>query len=489
MKIVFTHAYFMADDPKEQKINKPYPPLGLLYLSAWLDQHGYENQVFDSTFSSASDQHQYLLEYQPEIIAIYTNLMTKLQVIELVRFIRGQKELSDSLVVLGGPDITYNIENYLATGANVLIVGEGEQSMLEVVQAHERGLSPQFGHIPGLAYQDEEGNIIRTIKRSHLRKIDELPLPNRSKIDLQRYLDLWKKHHGYSSISLSTQRGCPYTCKWCSTAVYGQSYRRRSPEMVANEMVQLKAQYNFDQIWFVDDVFTVSHKWMAAFLEELRRRNVQIPFECIARADRLNEDVVQMLADAGCFRVWIGAESGSQRIIDAMDRRVKAEQVQDMIIAARSKGVQTGTFIMLGYPGETEADIEATVQHLCRANPDLFTITVAYPIRGTQLYHDIEDRLTNDPDWFSSTDRDLEFERTYTRKYYDFAVRYVVNQVHAHKQVVEGKSWSVARFKFGLKASLARVGMWWYRITSTNQSRHGVPETLSQPSNAALPKS
>ncbi|MEL6638104.1 MAG: radical SAM protein [Bacteroidota bacterium] len=478
MKVLFTHAYFMNDDPKEQKVNKPYPPLGLLYLSAWLDQHGYDNEVYDSTFSNRQHQRDYIQQFQPDVIAIYTNLMTKLAVIELVRELRAQPQLAGCTIVLGGPDVTYNIENYLATGADVLIIGEGEQSMLEVVQAAERGLAPHFGHIPGLAYRDDQGHIIRTVKRGHLRQIDDLPFPNRHKIDLDQYLRLWKKHHGRSSISLSTQRGCPYTCRWCSTAVYGQSYRRRSPALVVEEMIQLRQRYDFDQIWFVDDVFTVSHKWLAQFRDEIQRRRVDLPFECITRADRLTEEVVEMLAEAGCFRVWIGAESGSQRIIDAMDRRVKAERVQDMIIAARQRGIETGTFIMLGYPGETEADIATTLAHLCRANPDWFTITVAYPIRGTSLFHDIEDRLTKDPDWFSSTDRDLDFARTYPRPYYDFAVRWVVNGVHLHKQSLKGQAFRPTALKLRLKIAAARLGMWWFRITAPKEPAHGIPSKL-----------
>ncbi len=487
MKVLFTHAYFMNDDPKEHKVNKPYPPLGLLYLSAWLEQHGYDNEVFDTTFSSREAQRTYLQEFQADVIAIYTNLMTKLGVIELVRYIRNDPALKDSLIVIGGPDVTYNIENYLATGADVLIIGEGEQSMLEVVQAQERGLRPHFGHIPGLAYRDDQGNIIRTVKRGHLRQIDELPIPNRHKIDLNRYLNLWKKHHGRSSISLSTQRGCPYTCRWCSTAVYGQSYRRRSPAKVVDEMLHLQEQYDFDQFWFVDDVFTVSHKWLAAFRDEIQKRAVNIPFECITRADRLTEDVVQMLADSGCFRVWIGAESGSQKIIDAMDRRVKAEQVQDMIMTAKEKGIETGTFIMLGYPGETEADIEATLQHLRRANPDLFTITVAYPIRGTSLYHDIEDQLIKNPDWFSSTDRDLDFTRTYPRIYYDFAVRWVVNGVHLHKQKLAGRAFSRTAIKLRIKITAAWLAMRWFRFSAPKGSTHGIPSNLPSTSKPVLP--
>ena len=321
-----------------------------------------------------------------------------------------------------------------------------------------------FQTINGLAFRLADGTVHRTALREKIRDLDALPFPNREKIELGKYLDAWKRAHGHSAISLSTQRGCPYTCRWCSTAVYGQSYRRRSPKAVVDEIEWLQTHYNFDLIWFVDDVFTVSHKWLQSFHDELRERQVQVQFECITRADRLNDEVVQLLKACGCFRVWIGAESGSQRIIDAMDRRVDVGQVRDMIRAARQAGIQAGTFIMLGYPGETEADIRETVEHLKASNPDLFTITVAYPIKGTGLYEQVEAKLHSLQPWAERTDRELDFPRTYPRQYYDFAVRWTVNSVYWHKARLAGRSFSRSGLFYLGKILLARVGMFWWRF-------------------------
>jgi len=440
---------------------KPYPPLGILYLSAWLELHGVDNEVFDTTFSSREKLHVYLLERQPRIVALYVNLMTKLNIIRIIRFIREQESLKDTRIVLGGPDVTHNVDGYIQAGADIIVIGEGEQTMLDLAMLPDAGL---LATIPGIAFLLEDGSVHKTAAREKLRDLDELPLPNRQKIDLQLYLNAWKQAHGHSAVSLSTQRGCPYTCRWCSTAVYGQSYRRRSPQAVVEEIQWLQARYDFDLIWFVDDVFTVSHKWLAEFRDVLRQRNAQVQFECITRADRLNEDVIQILKECGCFRVWIGAESGSQRIIDAMDRRVDVHQVRAMIKSARRAGIQAGTFIMLGYPGETEADIRETVEHLKDADPDLFTITVAYPIKGTGLYQDVEDSATTLAPWAERTDREIDFQRNYPRRYYDFAVRWTVNSVHFHKAKRAGKQFGPGGLKFWAKATLAKAGMWWWRI-------------------------
>ena len=469
MNVLFTHGYFLHEDPKEQVIMKPYPPLGLLYLSAWLDLHRVENEVFDTTFSTKDDLKRCLLEHRPRMVALYVNLMTKLNVIEIMHFIRSETTLQHCLIVLGGPDVTHNAADYLACGADLIVLGEGEQTMLEIAQAaaHQPvdNLSPVFGHIPGLAFLLPEGTVFKTAAREKLRDIDRLPFPNRHKINLQFYLDAWKKAHGHSTLSISTQRGCPYTCRWCSTAVYGQSYRRRSPQNVVDEIETLQKNYSFDLIWFVDDVFTVSHKWLGEFRDELKKRDLNIHFECITRADRLNEEVIGVLKESGCFRVWIGAESGSQRIIDAMDRRVDVGQVREMIKAARRAGIQAGTFIMLGYPGETEADIRETVRHLKDSNPDLFTITVAYPIKGTGLYEEVQLTSVASLPWQESTDRDMDFQRTYPRRYYDFAVRWTVNAVHLHKAYLAGKLFSTKGLKLIVKAGIARAGMVWWRLT------------------------
>jgi len=267
-----------------------------------------------------------------------------------------------------------------------------------------------------------------------MKDLSELPLPNRAAIPVKKYLETWKTNHGMSSMTISTQRGCPYTCKWCSTAVYGQSYRRRPAELVAEELLMLKNTYNPDSIWFVDDVFTVSHKWIKSFHKEVIKQNAIIPFECITRAERLNDEVLQLLKEAGCYRIWIGAESGSQKIIDAMDRRVDVDVVKEAIQKTNAIGMETGTFIMVGYPGEDEKDINETITYLKAANPTHFTITVAYPIKGTSLYNEIEDKITVQPNWETSTDREIDFTRTFSRKFYDYAVRRIVNEVNYSKE-------------------------------------------------------
>ncbi len=457
MSIVLTHGYFIEEDAVEQKIMKPYPPLGLLYISAYLEQNNVEHEVLDSTFSSEEKWFDFMKLKQPKVIALYTNLMTKVKILYMIDKLKSMEEFKETKILLGGPDLTYNWENYLTNGADFLVIGEGEETFLEF--SREFFGKQEYNKVPGLAYVNKEGGFVKNLARIKIKQVDELPHPNREKIDLSQYLKVWKENHGKSTLNISTQRGCPYTCQWCSTAVYGQSYRRRSPIKVVDEVEYLIETYNPDALWFVDDVFTVSHKWIAAFSAEMERRGISIPFECITRAERMNETVLQQLKTAGCFRIWIGAESGSQRIIDLMKRQVDINKVSDMMKLTKKYGIETGTFIMVGYPTETKEDIQLTIDYLKEANPDIFTITVAYPIKGTRLYNQIEPFITQQPDWKTSTDRQIDFQRTYPRRYYDFAVRRIVNEVNFHKEKVKGNLISKQAALFKLKSILSAYRM------------------------------
>jgi radical SAM superfamily enzyme YgiQ (UPF0313 family) len=463
MNVLLTHGYFLEEDAHEQLIMRPYPPLGILCISAYLEAQGIRHEVYDTTFSTKKDFKKYLQESKPGIIGLYVNLMTKPNVLEIIQYIKTNSPLC--IVILGGPEVRYSAENFLKHGADYIVLGEGEETMAELMSnllLNSTPMEKDFSLISGLAFMDKS-NFIQTPEREKIKDLDHFPIPNRKKIDLQLYLKAWEKHHGKNAISVSTMRGCPYTCKWCSRAVYGLSYRRRSPEKVVEELALIKKEYNPDSLWFVDDVFTISHKWLEGFHVALKEKNLLIPYECITRADRMNEAVIKMLKETGCFRVWIGAESGSQKVIDLMDRRVDVRQVREMILLTKKYGIETGTFIMLGYPGETEEDIEETIQHLKQSNPDHFTITVAYPIRGTELYEEVEALQTSTLDWSTTTDRQIEFKRAYSRRYYDFAVRRVISEVDYFK--ARNNSLPVKAAKLKMKSMVSKVGMRWSRIT------------------------
>ncbi len=450
--IVLSHGYFLEEDEKERTIMRPYAPLGLLYISAYLESKGIEHEVYDTTFSTFEKFKKNLLDKKPGLIGLYTNLMTKINVLKIVRFIKNESTLMHCKIILGGPEIKHNAKNYLSCGGDLLVAGEGELTFFEICE-HFIATGNISYNINGTVYLENDVPIFNE-ERALVKDINSLPMPARKKIDLTLYADVWKKHHGFSTFSVSTMRGCPYTCKWCSRAVYGGSYRRRSAKLVVDELEYLKLNYEPDRIWFVDDVFTINHKWLREFRDEVLNRSIIIPYEIITRADRMSEEVITILKETGCFRVWIGAESGSQKIIDAMDRRVDVALVREMIIKTMAAGMEAGTFIMLGYPGENKKEIKETIEHLKAASPSFYTITIAYPITGTPLYNDIEETIESNAAWDSITDRDYDFKRNHSKRYYRNAIRWVNNEVNFTKT-----NSALNKVKFKTKSYLSQALM------------------------------
>jgi len=459
--ILLTHGYSLFDDPHELKVMKPYPPLGILYNAAYLKRAGFDVRVFDTTFSSIAEFKAYLTRERPPVVGLYTNLMTKFNVLKMIALCQQ----AGATVILGGPEPANYLDEYLARGADVIVIGEGEATLAELLPRLSKDGAHRLEGIAGVAYRREDGSIERNTARSYLPDLDALPDPDRDAIDLDRYVATWRTHHGAGSASLICARGCPYHCEWCSHAVYGHSHRRRSPQRVAAEVEHLLARYQPDQLWYADDVFTIKHSWLFEYATELKRRNLRVPFECISRADRLNEQVIDRLAEMGCYRLWIGSESGSQNVLDLMKREVSVEQVQAMTRALKKRGIQTGMFIMLGYEGEDERDLEATVEHLKQAAPDVFLTTVAYPIKGTPYYAKVTDRVLARSEWEQRSDRDLSVKGRHSPRYYSFATRWMVNAVRLDRISRAGRN-PIELVKAAANLAAGRVGM---RLTASER--------------------
>ncbi len=304
MRLLLTHGYFLAEDPKEQQIMKPYPPMGILYLSSYLRGKGFDVEIYDSTFGAREELVDILRRGPAGVLGIYGNLMTRPNVLALTECARE----AGWLVMLGGPEPSNYADEYLNAGADLVVAGEGElavEMLMQVEFARER-----WAAIPGLLYRATDGSLSNTGPAELLHDLDAQPWPDRERIDLSLYLDTWRKHHGVGSVSVITARGCPYRCNWCSHSVYGHTHRRRSPHAVVEEIAWLVDRYHPEMLWIADDVFTIHHGWLTEYAAEMARLGIRLPFECITRADRLNEKTAQLLADLGCMRVWIGSESG-----------------------------------------------------------------------------------------------------------------------------------------------------------------------------------
>ena len=449
-QILLSHGYFLELDPIERKVMRPYPPLGLLYLSAYLKRAGRKVSVFDSTFSTPERLIETLRESRPRFLGLYANLMTRSRIVGLMAQAR---ELSIP-VIAGGPDASGNAESYLTHGASVVVRGEGEVTLNELLERWTGDTPPT--DVAGTSVRIGD-SITHAPDRALIPSLDGHPWPDREAIALDPYLAAWRQHHGYGSVSLITARGCPYTCRWCSRAVYGESHRRRPVDDVVAEIEFIQKRYAPEKLWFVDDVFTIHKGWTIEFAGKMKARGIRIPFECISRAERVDEQVAEALSDLGCFRVWIGSESGSQRILDAMDRRVKVETVQKATHMLRRKGIEVGFFIMVGYEGEEDQDLVATVEHIRKSAPDVVLTTTSYPIRGTDYAKDVGDRAVNEKPWAVASDRETLIRGRRSSRYYASARVWIENDAEAHRLRRLGRS--LEALKPGLRAALARLNM------------------------------
>jgi anaerobic magnesium-protoporphyrin IX monomethyl ester cyclase len=423
-QVLLGQAYSLRLDPKLAKAAQPCAPLGTLYAAAVLRQRGYSTALFDSMLATSAEEWPARLDRErPRFAVLYEdsfNYLTKmclgrvraagLQMIEQARR-RG------ATVVVAGSDATDHPEVYLAAGAEAVILGEGEATLPEVLDALSGG-GRDLRDVAGLALRDAEARAVRTAPRPILRDLDALPRPAWDLVDVERYRRIWRRRHGYYSMSVAASRGCPYHCNWCAKPIYGQRYSIRGPRAVAEELSWLAATYAPDHVSFADDIFGLRPQWVEEFAAEAERLGLRLPFKCLCRADLLGERTVDALRRAGCRTVWLGAESGSQAVLDAMEKGTRVEQVRAAAERLHAAGVEVAFFLQFGYPGETLADIERTRQLVRDCRPHDIGISVAYPLPGTPFYARVEDQLGRKRNWDDSDDLAMMYRGPFPTRFY-----------------------------------------------------------------------
>jgi len=437
-RILFTHSYFLRFDPKQWQTGQPYPPLGTLYAASLMRENGYEVYLFDTMFVGNSYEAEKAIKANnPDIFVIYDdgfNYLTKMCLTNM----RGaafsmckMAKHNGCRVIVSSSDSTDRYREYLAEGADFVIIGEAERTLLELTD-HIKAGKTDYILIPGLAFVND-GEIIKTPGRPVLRDLDSLPLPAWDLVDMELYRDTWLKSSGYFSLNMSTTRGCPFKCNWCAKPIYGNRYHSRSPENVLGEIKLLKQKYHIDHIWFCDDIFGLKPSWAVAFAELLQKEDIDIKFKIQSRADLMvQEDTVNTLAEAGCTEVWIGAESGSQMILDAMDKGITVDQIRRATLLMKQNGIKPSFFIQFGYPGEMKDDIRLTIAMINELLPHEIGISVSYPLPGTSFYEKVKAELKAKTNWTDSDEMALMFGNTFTPSYYKQLHRYVHQNYHKH---------------------------------------------------------
>jgi anaerobic magnesium-protoporphyrin IX monomethyl ester cyclase len=437
-KILFSHSYFLRFDPKQWATGQPYAPIGTLYAAALLREKGFEVAFYDTMFAYGPGELAPVLEKNmPAFFVIYDdgfNYLTKMCLTNMreaaFTMIKLAKE-KGCTVIVSGSDSTDHYEKYLEQGADFVLTGEAEMTLLELVQATEAGNTDCSG-IPGLAYS-RDGRVIKTAKRNVLKDLDSLPLPAWDLVTIEPYRQLWLKHAGYFSLNIGTTRGCPFKCNWCAKPIYGNRYNSRSPGHVIKELLLLKEKFGFDHIWFCDDIFGLKPGWVHEFANLVEENQLRFRFKIQARADLLlQENYIRDLARAGCDTIWMGAESGSQKILDAMDKGITVEQIANATKLIRRYGMNPAFFIQFGYPGETKEDIKKTIRMINTLLPHEMGISVSYPLPGTAFHEKVKAELKEKTNWADSDELALLFHHTYPPAFYKQLHRYVHVNHRAH---------------------------------------------------------
>jgi anaerobic magnesium-protoporphyrin IX monomethyl ester cyclase len=423
-EILFTHSYFLRFDPKEFRAMTPYPPLGTLYAASAARDRGYTVALFDSMLAQEEREIAYAISrHHPRIVVIYDDDFNYLSKMCLTRmrhaaFLMAEiAHAAGCTVIVHGSDPVDHIEDYFAHHAEYVLCGEGEETLLETLDHLLCGLGER-PTISGLAYLHDR-EVHRGSPRTVLQDLDRLVFPAWDLVDMRLYRTTWKRCHGYFSLNMVTTRGCPFHCNWCAKPLYGQGYNSRSPENVVTEMLYLKEHYAPDRLWFCDDVFGLTPGWIQAFAEEVQRRHASVPFKCQARVDLLLKgDTIDQLRRSGCASVWVGAESGSQTILDAMEKGTTVGQIYEATRRMKRAGIRVGFFLQFGYPGETAEDIEKTLAMVRNLLPDEIGISVSYPLPGTPFYDRVKGEMGEKRNWEVSEDLEVMFRGTFEPEFY-----------------------------------------------------------------------
>jgi anaerobic magnesium-protoporphyrin IX monomethyl ester cyclase len=429
-KLLFTHSFFLRFDSKQWAAGQPYPPLGTLYAAASMKKQAHAVEFFDVMFSRSADEISPIIDAtRPDYFIIYDdgfNYLTKMCLTNMREAAFKMCKLAKKrgcTVIVSSSDSTDNFEKYLNEGADFVLLGEAETTLAELVEALDKKQDDLL-QVQGLAYKKENA-VIKTSRRTVMKDLDSLPLPAWDLVNIEPYRQMWLEHKNYFSINMGTTRGCPFKCNWCAKPIYGNRYNSRSPENVVQEIKLLKEKFAIDHIWFSDDIFGLKPGWINRFADLVEKENIKTKFKIQARADLLLQDgYVSDLARAGCDTVWMGAESGSQTILDAMDKGITVEQIYKATALLKKHHIKPCLFIQFGYLGETKEDIKKTIRMINEILPEEIGISVSYPLPGTIFYDKVKAGLKQKTNWTDSDELALMFRNTYQPAFY--------KQLHRH---------------------------------------------------------
>lgn len=487
MRVLITHNYFLRLDAKQWKAQKPYPPLATLYAAAGLRNAGHETFFHDVQFENNAEHFQSVIKrITPDVVVLYEdgfNYLTKMcltNMREAAFTMMGYAKQLGATVIVSGSDSTDHYQQYLEKGADVVIFGEGDETLLRLVDSQRLMVDSRqskddsqqsivngrqstvnsqqptvdngpwtmdhgpwtvdrrpwtvdrrpWTNIPGIAYKTDTA-IVTNNRGPVLKDLDSLPFPAWDLLDIKPYQKAWKKH-GYFSINVATTRGCPFKCNWCAKPIYGNRYNSHSAEYIVSLIKHMRQYFAFDHIWFCDDIFGLKPGWVQTFSAEMQYAALRIPFKIQSRADLLvKDDTADALAKAGCEEVWIGAESGSQKVLDAMDKGTSIAQIKSATALLKKHGIKPCFFLQFGYPSENWDDIQSTLKMVDDLQPFDIGVSVSYPLPGTKFFENVKNDLNQKSNWTDSDELLLMYRGTFGPEFYKALHRYVHRRFRA----------------------------------------------------------
>ncbi len=425
MKILISHSYFLELDPKEAANKKPYPPLASITLAAWLKQElGIDVEFYDVMFDKdETGLVQAIERVKPDVFILYDddfNFLTKM-CLENMRnavFRMMKKTEKSGLFIAHSSDASDQAELYLKAGFDFVVHRNAEKTIIEMLHIikNNNTLEP-IKSFDGISYFNG-GEYIQNPHNKRNLDLEHAPSPLWDFIELEPYKNMWVSNHGYFSLNVSTSHGCPYNCNWCAKPLYGRTYKAIPAKNIAQEFYHLKNTYGADHIWMTDDIFGLKPGWMSEFANELERLDAKIPFKCQNRADLINEESAALLRRCGCDEVWMGVESGSQKILDAMDKGETLHSIKKANHLLKRHGIKVGFFLQYGYLGEDYDDIQETLQIVRECLPDYIGISVSYPLKDTPFYEKVVSQMGEKKNWTDSADLALMFPGKYHPDFY-----------------------------------------------------------------------
>lgn len=430
LDILFSHSYYYPLDKKQWENKTPYPPLGTIYAASYLRENGYSVSLFDTNLKDSPLEIQdRIIEEKPNYLVIYDdgfNYLTKM-------CLTTMREAAFDMITIGNKhgctvivcssDSTDHYDKYLDAGADFIIQGEGEVTLKELIGNIQKKSSIEDIH--GVVFRSK-GTTVVNPKRVVFNNLDEFPMPAWDLVDINAYKEVWSLKNQEFTLNIATTRGCPYKCNWCAKPIYGNRYNSHSPGYIVNHLAYLKEQFGVSKFWMCDDIFGLKPNWVQEFNTELNDKDLSISYMIQSRVDLLlKEDTIDALAESGLREVWVGAESGSQKILDAMDKGISIDQIYKATQLLKDKNIRVAFFIQFGYLGETKEDITKTIEMIKELLPDNIGVSVSYPLPGTKFFDKVKDDMKLKANWTDSDDLAMMFQGTFNSDYYKKLHRYV----------------------------------------------------------------